>query len=198
MPDSYKTIIRESQGLFKDRGSRFLGFAFPVCSESEAEAHIARLRKAYHDARHVCYAYRLGPEGERYRANDDGEPSNSAGQPILRQIKSADLTDVLVAVVRYFGGSLLGVSGLINAYKTATYEALRDAEIVERLVENRISLSFSYELLNEVMRIVKEEDIEIVQRDFTATCRLTVNVRKSQTDTVRKRFERLQGCDTEV
>jgi len=177
--DSYKSIAVPSQGLYKDNGSRFIAFAYPVETEDEAKAIIASLRKEYFDARHHCFAYRLGHLGEPWRASDDGEPSSTAGRPILGQILSNELSDILVVVVRYFGGIKLGVPGLIKAYKTATADALAAAQTVEKIATERFEVSFDYIDMNKAMKIVKDMGLEIVSQEFEMTCRMVLKVRLS-------------------
>ena len=182
MSDIYKSIAAKSDGLFKDNGSRFIASAWPVESEEEVKAIIDSLKKEYHDARHHCYAYRIGSKGEKWRANDDGEPSGSAGRPILGQIDSAGLSDILVVVVRYFGGIKLGIPGLIRAYKTSTADALAQAQVVEKIAGKWIRLSFGYEAMNSVMKVLKEMDLPQRAQDFGAECSLEVRVRLSALD----------------
>lgn len=173
---TYLTLAAPAQAEFKDKGSRFIAFAYPVREADGIKRHVDALREAHHKARHWCYAYRLGTDGNRFRANDDGEPSGSAGRPILGQIDSAGLTDVLVVVVRYFGGTLLGVPGLIHAYKTATAEALKTAQIIEKNIEKIVVLRCGYPHLNDAVRIAKQHRAEIVAQDLQLDCRLTVRV----------------------
>lgn len=173
---TYLTLAAPAQAEFKDKGSRFIAFAYPVREADGIKRHVDALREAHHKARHWCYAYRLGTDGNRFRANDDGEPSGSAGRPILGQIDSAGLTDVLVVVVRYFGGTLLGVPGLIHAYKTATAEALKTAQIIEKNIEKIVVLRCGYPHLNDAVRIAKQHRAEIVTQDLQLDCRLTVRV----------------------
>lgn len=180
MEDLYKTISKGGDSIFKDRGSKFLGFVFHVENEEEIKSIQEKLRKEFHDARHHCYAWRLGFEGELFRANDDGEPSSSAGKPILQQIAARDLTNVLVVVIRYFGGVLLGVGGLINAYRTAASDALDNSEIVEKFIEQRISINFDYPQTNEVMRILSDNEVKIIRQNFTEKCNFLVAVKKSK------------------
>lgn len=177
MENAYKTITNPTQGLYKEKGSKFLSFAFPVSTEEDIKRNQEELRKQYYDARHHCYAYVLGQQYEHYRANDDGEPNHSAGDPILGQIKSKELTNTLVVVVRYFGGTKLGVGGLINAYKIAAEEALNNSLIKLVEITTNYALNFSYEATNEVMRIVKDFDLEIVEQLYEAECYLNVNVK---------------------
>lgn len=177
--DTYKSIAEPSRGLFRDNGSRFLAFAWPVESEEEIKQIVASLKKEYHDARHHCYAYRLGKDGQAWRANDDGEPSGSAGRPILGQIDSAGLSDVLVVVVRYFGGIKLGIPGLIRAYKTSTAEALASALVREKVAGDWRRLSFPYSSLPSVMKMVKELDLPQRSQSFMERCSMEVFVRLS-------------------
>ncbi|MBR0111863.1 MAG: YigZ family protein [Bacteroidales bacterium] len=180
MQDTYRSIAARSEGLYKDNGSRFLAFACPVETEEEVKEIVDALRKEYHDARHHCFAYRLGLDGARWRANDDGEPSGSAGRPILGQIDSAGLSDVLVVVVRYFGGVKLGIPGLIRAYRTATQEALAAAQAVEKTAARRFRITFDYLSMNAVMRVLKDLDIPQSGQSFGNECSLDVRVRLSQ------------------
>ncbi|STZ77180.1 IMPACT family protein [Bergeriella denitrificans] len=174
--ETYKTISAPIEAEFKDKGSRFIAFAYPVQTVADIKQHVDFLRETHHKARHWCYAYRLGTEGMQFRANDDGEPSGSAGRPILGQIDSAELTDVLVVVVRYFGGTLLGVPGLIHAYKTATAEALAAADIVEKNVEKTIRIRCEYPHLNDAIRIARQHQGMVVQQDLQLDCALTVRL----------------------
>ncbi|MCD7973662.1 MAG: YigZ family protein [Candidatus Azobacteroides sp.] len=180
MEDTYHTIAGKSEGIYKEKSSKFLSFAFPVKNTEEVKRILEQFRKEYYDARHICYAYMLGHEKKDFRANDDGEPSGTAGKPILGQINSHDLTDILILVVRYFGGIKLGTSGLIIAYKTAAADAISNNTIVERTVDKEISFSFEYPFMNDVMRIVKEENPEIISQDFDMDCRMVLRIRKSE------------------
>ena len=171
MAGSYKTIRSVSQGLFRDKGSRFISFAVPVKSAEEIKQNLDEYRKKYHDARHHCFAYMLGPERDVWRVNDDGEPSGTAGKPILGQINSFGLTDILIIVVRYFGGTLLGTSGLINAYKSSAYDALIHSTVIELNVMNYYLAEFPYDIMNKVMKIIKEESIIQSDQDFGLECR---------------------------
>lgn len=172
MPFSYKTIEFEAAGLYKEKGSKFLAFAFPVASEAEVKLILESLRKKYFDARHHCYAYRLGADGQTVRANDDGEPNHSAGDPILGQLRSKELTNTLIVVVRYFGGVKLGVGGLISAYKTAAENVLSNSKIIEKEITNRITLHFEYAATPEVMRLVNDFSMTIVSQKFEAECEI--------------------------
>lgn len=178
--DTFRTLAATAQAEFKDKGSRFIAFAYPVQTAEEAKRYVDALREAHHKARHWCYAYRLGTDGNQFRANDDGEPSGSAGRPILGQIDSAGLTDVLVVVVRYFGGTLLGVPGLIHAYKTAAAEALKSAQVIEKNIEKTVWLRCGYPMLNEALRIAKQHQADVVAQDLQLDCRLTLRVPLAQ------------------
>lgn len=173
---TYQTLKSPIQAEFKDKGSRFLAFAYPVQTAEQVKKHIDDLRQEHHKARHWCYAYRLGVDGNQFRANDDGEPSGSAGRPILGQIDSFELIDVLVVVVRYFGGTLLGVPGLIHAYKTSTQMALENAQIIEKNIEKTVRIRCEYPYLNEAIRIAKNHQAEIIEQDLQLDCRLTVRI----------------------
>lgn len=189
--DSYKTIEKKSTGYFKDKGSKFYSFAYPLQAENEVKEIIAALKKEHHSARHHCYAWQLGTETFRTRANDDGEPSSTAGKPILGQIQSYGVTNILIVVVRYFGGTLLGVSGLINAYRNAASDALNNAEIIEKIIETRFEISFTYNELNSVMHILKQENYTIESTDFKESCSLVFSVRKSETEKAKTIFKDL-------
>ncbi len=187
-PDTYRTIKQRSEGVFRDRGSKFLAFAFPVNTRDEIKKTLAELRKEYHDARHHCYAYRLGAAKEIFRANDDGEPSGTAGKPILGQIRSNDLSNILIVVVRYFGGTLLGVGGLINAYRTAAANAIHDAIIITAAEQDLIEINFPYVIMNKIMKIIRDEEMKILEQDFTETCKIKAFIRKSRTTQVLNRL----------
>lgn len=189
MNDTFLTISSFGEGQFKDRGSKFLAFAYPVENEEEIRERQSELKKKYYDARHHCYAWILGASADSYRANDDGEPNHSAGDPILGQIRSRNLTDVLVVVVRYFGGTKLGVPGLINAYKMAASEALDQCTIVEKLKTKKLAFHFEYSNMNLVMNLVKAHDLEIVQQNFEMDCQLTVKVRLGLVDLLMEKLE---------
>ena len=178
--DTYRTIATPSEGLYKEKGSKFLAFAYPVRTIDEVKAHLEQLRKDYFDARHHCYAYILGARKDAFRANDDGEPSGTGGRPIHGQLLSADLTDTLVVVVRYFGGILLGASGLANAYKTAARDAIDHATIVERTIDVRYRLAFAYETMNDVMRLLKDYDLKPLNPVYDMRCSLEVGIRQSE------------------
>ena len=191
--DTYQTLSAPGQGEFRDRGSKFLGFAFPVLTEAEVKAHVQALKKAHPGANHCCYAFRIGPDKQFFRANDDGEPSGTAGRPILGQIQSKDLTNVLVAVVRYFGGTLLGVSGLIQAYRQAALTAIENGTIVEQTVDELYLLQFPYEAMNEVMRIGKDHKLPFTNTDYGENCQATVAIRKNEAERVVTLFRKVKG-----
>ena len=191
--DTYLTIAAPSEGLYKEKMSKFLAFAEPCRTTEQAKEIVTRYKKEYFDARHVCWAYMLGAERTDFRSNDDGEPSGTAGKPILGQINSFNLTDLCVIVVRYFGGIKLGTSGLIEAYRTAAQEALNTATIEEKIIEETITVHFQYPLMGDVMRIVKEENATVLSQDFVEDCRLTLSLRKNQMPRMRSRFENTFG-----
>ena len=191
--DVFKTIATPSEGTFTEKRSKFLAFAFPVRTVDEVKALVDAHAKEYYDARHVCYAYMLGHERKDFRANDNGEPSGTAGKPILGQINSNELTDILIIVVRYFGGVKLGTSGLIQAYKAAAAEAISAATVVEKTVDEKIDISFEYVLMNAVMRIVKEEEPTILAQTFDKDCRMTLSIRASRMPRLRERLEKIDG-----
>ncbi len=186
MNDLYKTLAAPSEGIYKEKGSRFLAFAYPINSVDEAMQIVAELKKKYHDARHHCYAYRLGLNGEDFRANDDGEPSGTAGRPIHGQLLSFEVTNVLVVVVRYFGGIKLGTSGLIVAYKSATSDALSAAEIVERHEEIGLRVTCNYEQLTYVLKQIAATEARIVSQNYDMTCSIDLYVPKSQAEMIKK------------
>ncbi len=194
MADLYKTIQNPSEGLYKEKGSKFLAFAYPVSTVEEIKERINYLQKQYHDARHHCYAWRLGADMERYRVNDDGEPSGSAGNPIFGQIQSRELSDILVVVIRYFGGTLLGVGGLINAYRSATSDSLDQARIVELKVYKLIHVQFEYSQMNSVMKVIKELDLSFENQEFDLNCSLTLKVWKRKMERVWAQLSLIKGC----
>ena len=197
-PDTYLTLAEPSEGLFKEKGSKFIALAFPVFSETDIKEKLAEVRKTYFDARHHCYAYLLGAAKKVYRANDDGEPNHSAGDPILGQIRSSGLSNVLVIVVRYFGGTKLGVGGLIHAYKTATADALQHAKTVEKHETTFIKIAFQYPQMNEVMSLIKEFDLQMASQHFEINCEITVEVRKQLCEKLMARLEKIDGVQTSV
>ena len=191
MTDEYRTLKSGGEGYYTDKRSKFLAFAHHVSSVDEIKDLIAGYRKKYYDARHVCYAYMLGPERLEFRANDDGEPSSTAGKPILGQINSNELTDILIVVVRYYGGVNLGTSGLIVAYREAAADAIAHSEIETRQVEEVITYTFSYPLMNDVMRIVKEMQPRIISQTYDNTCEIRLSIRKSEAEQLRSRLQKL-------
>jgi uncharacterized YigZ family protein len=186
--DTFRSLERTAEGIFRDRNSRFLAFGFPVSTSEEISSILEGIRKKYHDARHHCYAYRLGIAKDIYRMNDDGEPSGTAGKPIYGQLVSHDLTDTLVVVVRYFGGTLLGAGGLINAYRSATESMLSQASIIDKFVEVHYRISFPYERLNAVMRILKDENVIPLHPEYAAECSMHLTIRKSLSEKVAARL----------
>ncbi|WP_394344446.1 IMPACT family protein [Flavicella sediminum] len=190
--DSYRTLAKASEeSLFKEKGSKFFGYAFPVTKEAEIKEIIVQIKKEHYAARHWCYAWKLGVEQVQYRVNDDGEPSNSAGQPIYGQILSAEITNVLVVIVRYFGGVKLGVGGLVRAYKAAAELTIENSEIVEKIIEEELVLVFEYAHMNKVMRLVKQLNVTIQQQEMALNCQLTLSIKKSEYAQVKSAFEKL-------
>ncbi len=178
--DSYKTIIEASEGFFKDRKSKFYAFAFPVSNEEEIKQIRDNLRKKYHDARHHVYAFRLGENSDIFRFSDDGEPANSSGPPVLNAIKSFELTNILIVVIRYFGGKKLGIPGLINAYRTAASNALLNAKIIEKTAQIQLSIKFNFDILNDLMRIIKKMNIIIISQEYDENCHFKISIRKNK------------------
>ncbi len=194
MADTYKTVVRPAgPSVFKDRGSKFLGYIFPVENEAQIKENLAKIKKEHHSARHWCYAYRLGKTNPAERANDDGEPAHSAGVPILNQIKKADLTDTLVIVVRYFGGVKLGVGGLIRAYKTAAEEVIREAEITEKEIREEVTVRFPYAVMNEVMRLVKKFQIPVLSRNGDTEMEMTIALKPGEKEKILDELKQLKG-----
>lgn len=193
MEDTYKTIARTSEGLYKEKMSKFISFAVPVSTLDEVKENLEIYQKEYYDARHVCWAYMLGHQRTDFRSNDNGEPSGTAGKPILGQINSFGLTNILIVVVRYFGGIKLGTSGLIVAYREAAAEAIRANEIIECLVEDDVRIAFEYPFLNDVMRIVKEDNVTIISQYFNMDCDMTLRIRRSSADYLRSRLAKVES-----
>ena len=191
MTDIYKTIAQKSEGTYTEKRSKFLAFAHPVETLDQIKELIEGYKKKYYDARHVCYAYMLGVDRATFRANDDGEPSSTAGKPILGQINSKELTNILVVVIRYFGGVKLGTSGLIIAYKEATIAALSNANVIEKQVEELISYTFPYVMMNSVMKVVKELNPQIVSQTYEQTCQITLSIRRSMAPILQERLNKL-------
>lgn len=187
--DEYFTIKDCSEGIYKEKGSKFLSFAYPVCDTEKIKEIIAQKQKEFFDARHCCYAWQLGLDSGNYRANDDGEPSGTAGRPIHGQIQSHKLTNILIVVVRYFGGIKLGTSGLINAYKTAAADAIQNAEIVKKTVNDYYNIGFSYDAMNDVMKLLKDENLKIIEQQFELHCNMKFSVRQSEAKRIVEKLE---------
>jgi uncharacterized YigZ family protein len=199
MEDIYKTILIPSEEtLFKEKGSKFFGYAFPVLTEDDVKERLEELRKKHHSARHFCYAYQLGIEKIKFRANDDGEPNNSAGLPIYGQIQSFEVTNILIVSVRYFGGTKLGVGGLISAYKTSAQITLEASDILEKTINIDYKLTFNYDLMNTVMRVVKEKNLNIIAQKLEMDCQYTISVRKKEADSIFTIFDNLYKVDIKV
>ena len=193
MEDVYRTIEKQTEGLYKEKGSRFIAFAYPVTTEDEIRAIVAGLKEKYYDARHHCYAWRLGAAKLLFRTNDDGEPSSTAGKPILGQIQSNDLTNILIVVIRYFGGIKLGVPGLINAYREAAADALQQAVIIEKTVDEQFRIRFSYLVMNDVMKIIKEESPEVLDRHFDLDCEMLLSIRQSDLQSLKESLKKVES-----
>ena len=191
--DSYQTIITSTEGIYKEKGSKFLAFSMPVENSEQVKELVKTFKKEYYDARHVCYAYMLGAERKEWRANDDGEPSGTAGRPILGQINSRELTNILIIVVRYFGGILLGTGGLIVAYKEAAADALNQAEIIEKTVDCEMTVHFEYAIMNSVMRIVKETNSRILDQGYEGDCFMKLSIRKQEEDFLKGKLLKIDG-----
>ena len=196
--DSYKTIARPQETTYRQLSSKFLTYAYPVETEAEIKEYLDALRKRWFDATHHCYAWRLGPHGEQFRANDDGEPSSTAGKPILGQLLSNEITNCLVVVVRYFGGTKLGVPGLIAAYKESTAQVLAECEIVERTVDVQIRVEFTYETMNDVMRIVKDMQPKVLGQEFDNLCIMRLAIRESESEQLLGRLSKVEGAYIEI
>lgn len=195
--DTYKTIKEPGEGLYKEKGSRFIAFAYPVTTTDEIKALVDAKKKQYHDARHVCYAYRINPAKIEFRGNDDGEPSGTAGRPMLGCLQSQELVNVLLIVVRYFGGIKLGTSGLINAYKVASDDALMHCEVEERTIDAIFNIRFDYLYLNDVMRITKDMKPTVLSQNFDLDCQMVLQIRMQQADSLRERLEKVQTLKIE-
>ncbi|TCV09600.1 putative YigZ family protein [Sphingobacterium alimentarium] len=192
--DTYYTINDTAEGIFRDKGSKFIAYAYPFKDENKLKEIIAELKSLHPKARHHCWAYRLSPDRSVFRVNDDGEPSGTAGRPILNALLSKDVTNILVVVVRYFGGTLLGVPGLINAYKTATQEALEAATIVQKTVNDVYQIDFEYLAMNDVMRVIKDENLTVFEQQFDNACTMTVEMRKMQVNAFVQKMEKIEGA----
>ncbi|MCB0380977.1 MAG: YigZ family protein [Flavobacteriales bacterium] len=191
--DTYLTIAKPSEGIYKEKGSKFLAFAYPIFSEDDFKEHIQELKKLHHNARHFCYAFKLGLTENEYRYSDDGEPNNSAGKPIYGQILSKNLTNVGIVVVRYFGGTKLGVGGLVTAYKEAAADALNNAKIVERTVNNFYQITFDYAIMSEVMNFVKQHDLNVSKQVFENSCLIEFNIRQTEAEFTVQELEKIEG-----
>ena len=191
--DTYKTIIRPSEGVFRDKGSKFIGYAYPIRSENDLKDILSNLKAEHPKARHYCWALRLTPDRTVFRVNDDGEPSGTAGKPILNTLLSYDVTNILALVVRYFGGTLLGVPGLINAYKTVTIEVLNNAEIITQTVNSLYLIKFEHLQMNDVMRIIKEEALKVSNQQFDISCSFDIEIRQSAVNMVVAKLEKING-----
>lgn len=197
MDDAYLTIPSPCEGLYKEKGSKFFAFAFPVFSKEQVKPIIDDLRKKHHDARHVCFAYIINPLNPETRSNDDGEPSGTAGRPILGALMSKNVVNVLMVVVRYFGGTKLGTSGLINAYKTASLDAFENGEIVERNLEATFTISFGYFIMNDVMKVIKEDNPTILSQNFDNECQMQLQIRLNDYERIKAKLEKLEGLRIE-
>lgn len=191
--DTFKTIENSSEGVFRDKGSRFIAHLYPIKSEDEIKTIIAELKALHPKASHLCWAMRISPDRSIYKINDDGEPSGTAGRPILNSLLSHNLTNVMAVVVRYFGGSLLGIPGLINAYKSATLEAINQANIIEKTIDLSFQIEFNHPLMNEVMKIIKDENLKVYNQVFDLNCSFDIEIRKSQVNKVLARFDKIEG-----
>ena len=196
--DTYRTIQQESQGLYKEKGSRFIAVAIPVGSMEDVKTQLEHLRKQYHDARHHCYAYRLGEEPYEFRYNDDGEPSGTAGKPIYGQIQSFELTNILIVVIRYFGGVKLGTGGLIQAYRAAARNALENGIIISKTFNLNLEIKFDYSQMNAVMRVIKEEGLRVIRQDSGQYCCIMLEINKSSFEHVMKKFSSIKLTDLTV
>ena len=195
--DLYRTIKEKAEGTYSEKRSKFLAFAIPVSTVDEVKTLVAEYQKKYYDARHVCYAYMLGAERKEFRANDNGEPSGTAGKPILGQINSNELTNILIIVVRYFGGIKLGTSGLIVAYRLAAAEAIAAAEIIEKTVDEDVKVKFEYPMMNEVMKVVKDMEPQILSQDFEMDCRMTLRIRKGEAERMKEKLKKIETLSIE-
>lgn len=195
--DTYLTIEKSTEAIFKDKGSKFLAFAYPVENDQQIKEILNQLKKEHHTANHHCYAYRLGADKMNFRANDDGEPNNTAGKPILGQIQSNDLTNVLIVVVRYFGGTLLGVSGLINAYKNSAADVIKASTIIEKQILFNYTIQFYFEHLNDVMKLLKQLDCKITSQQFDNNCEMSFSIRKANSEQCEEKLKKIEGLKLE-
>ena len=197
MSDDYKTIALPSQGIYKEKGSKFIALAIPVYSEDDFKENLKQLKKEYHDARHYCYAFKLGLTENEYRYSDDGEPNNSAGSPIYGQIQSFELTNIAIIVIRYFGGTKLGVGGLITAYKEAAKEALKNAKIITRTVDNIYEINFGYKIMSDIMNFIKKNELEVISQVLEEKGSIQFRVRQSKSETIINKFNKIEGLKIE-
>jgi len=195
--DKYNTIKSPSEGIYKEKGSKFITYAYPVYSEEEIKEYVDALKKKYYDARHHCFAWQLGADGARYRANDDGEPSGTAGKPILGQLRSHELTNILVVVIRYFGGTKLGTSGLIHAYKEATIDAIHNGTIIEKTVNDMYRVEYDYGVMNDIMRVMKEENPTIHKQDFNLRCAIEWSCRQSRAEGIVNKLKKIESVNVD-
>jgi uncharacterized YigZ family protein len=195
--DTYLTIEKSTEAIFKDKGSKFLAYAYPVENDQQIKEILNQLKKEHHTANHHCYAYRLGADKMNYRANDDGEPNNTAGKPILGQIQSNDLTNILIVVVRYFGGTLLGVSGLINAYKNSAADVIKVSSIIEKQILFNYTIQFYFEHLNDVMKLLKQLDCKIINQQFDNNCEICFSIRKANSEQCEEKLKKIEGLKLE-
>ena len=195
--DTYLTIEKPVEAIFKDKGSKFLVYAYPVENDQQIKEILNQLKKEHHTANHHCYAYRLGADKMNFRANDDGEPNNTAGKPILGQIQSNDLTNILIVVVRYFGGTLLGVSGLINAYKNSAAEVIKTATIIEKQILFHYTIQFYFEHVNDVMKLLKQLDCKITNQQFDNHCKMSFSIRKANSEQCEEKLKKIEGLKLE-
>jgi uncharacterized YigZ family protein len=197
MADSYFTIKKPSEGIYKEKGSKFIAFAYPIFNEDDFKEQLAQLKKDYHDARHHCYAFRLGLTENEYRFSDDGEPNNSAGKPIYGQLLSSNITNVAIIVIRYFGGTKLGVGGLITAYKEAAKDAINNAKIVKRTVNHYYKISFDYPVMSDVMNFVKQHNLNVTNQVFENSCLIEFNIRTQEAEQMIAELEKIEGVKIE-
>jgi len=195
--DTYLTIEKQTEAIFKDKGSKFLAYAYPVENDQQIKEILNQLKKEHHTANHHCYAYRLGADKLNFRANDDGEPNNTAGKPILGQIQSNDLTNILIVVVRYFGGTLLGVSGLINAYKNSAADVIKASTIIEKQILFNYTIQFYFEHLNDVMKLLKQLDCKITNQQFDNNCEISFSIRKANSEQCEEKLKKIEGLKLE-
>lgn len=195
--DTYQTLAVKSNGIYKEKGSKFISFAYPVNNIETIKTILEELKKEFYDSRHICYAYRLGYEGEDYRMNDDGEPSGTAGKPIYGQILSHEITNVLITVIRYFGGTKLGVSGLIQAYKASALDALNNNTIQEKIIYETLTINFDYPTMNDIMQLVKNQNLMVLYQDFRITCSMQIAVRKNDFEMILSQLQNIDGVNVE-